>query len=65
MGKNLIIKDLKTSENSNNEGKEKIQLKEDENYKQVFNELKNAEHENIKEDLNKIFKISIEKIKIN
>ncbi len=63
--KNLIIKDLKTSENSNNEGKEKIQLKEDENYKQVFNELKNAEHENIKEDLNKIFKISIEKIKIN
>ncbi|WP_099188114.1 stage III sporulation protein AF [Tepidibacter mesophilus] len=63
--KNLIIKDLKTSENSNNDTKDKIQLKEDENYKQAFNELKNAEHKNIKEDLNKIFKISIEKIKIN
>lgn len=63
--KNLIIKDLKTSKNSNNETKEKIQLKEDENYKQAFNELKNIEHKNIKEDLNKIFKISIEKIKIN
>ncbi|MEJ8553694.1 stage III sporulation protein AF [Tepidibacter sp. Z1-5] len=63
--KNLIIKDLKTSENSNNKTKEKIQLKEDENYKQVFNEVKDAEHKNIKEDLNKIFEISIEKIKIN
>ncbi|MCT4508170.1 MAG: stage III sporulation protein AF [Tepidibacter sp.] len=63
--KKLIIKDLKTSENSNNDTKEKIQLKENENYKQAFNELKDVEHKKVKEDLNKIFKISIEKIKIN
>ncbi|SHJ65625.1 stage III sporulation protein AF [Tepidibacter formicigenes] len=62
--KNLVIKELKTNKNSNNESKEKIEFKESENCKEAFSESK-VHEENIKNTLNKVFKVSIEKIKIN
>ncbi|SHH08890.1 stage III sporulation protein AF [Tepidibacter thalassicus] len=62
--KNLVIKELKTNKNSNNQSKGKIEFKESQNCREVFNEKVHQE-KFVKNKLNEMFKISIEKIKIN
>lgn len=62
--KNLVIKETKSNKNSNNEQGREIKLKENENYKETFNG-KTEDQKHIKNEINKIFKVSIEKIQIN
>lgn len=62
--KNLIIKESKSDKSSNNEQDKEIKLKGNENYKEVFKGQPKDENY-IKDELNKIFKVSVEKIQIN
>ncbi len=63
--KNIVIKESKYNKNSNNEGKEEIEFKRNENYKETFKEKEMLKEKFLKDELNKIFEISIEKIEIN
>ncbi|OPJ56941.1 stage III sporulation protein AF [Alkalithermobacter paradoxus] len=63
--KNLTIREIKFKENSNNESNEEIKLKENESYKEAFKSKESPNEDNLKNELNQIFKISVEKIKIN
>ena len=60
--KNVKIK--KTSENSNNEGNKEIQLNENEKLKPIFKN-KSLQDDELKNDLKRIYNISVEKIQIN
>ncbi|KXZ39635.1 stage III sporulation protein AF [Alkalithermobacter thermoalcaliphilus JW-YL-7 = DSM 7308] len=63
--KNLVLKETNFKENSNNDEDEKIKLKQNENYKEAFKNGNTINKDNLKEEINQIFKISIDKIKIN
>lgn len=62
--KNLVIKESKSDKSSNNEQDKEIKLKGNENYKETFKDQVQDE-KYIKDELSKIFEVSIEKIQIN